>query len=142
MHRLLAAAVLLATPALAGAQAGQARNSQAESGQPPQRIRSVQLTPGQACPKGSADEVVVCSTVDPDEQFRIPQPLRNTEPTSAEKQSWVNRAETIDQVGREAGGLPNTCSPVGSGGQTGCVQRLLRDAADAKRNARIENARP
>jgi hypothetical protein len=142
MLRLLAAAALLASPALAAAQTRQAADSQAESGQPPQRIRSVQVQPGQACPKGSADEVVVCSTVNPDEQFRIPQPLRNTEPTSADKQSWVNRAETIDTVGREAAGLPNTCSPVGSGGQTGCVQKLLRESSDARRNARIEGTRP
>lgn len=140
MVRLLAAAAFLALPTLASAQTAPA--DQAQSGQPPQRIRNVQLNPGQACPKGTATEVVVCSTVNPDEQFRIPQPLRNANPTSAEKQSWVNRAETIDNVGREASGLPNTCSPVGAGGQTGCVQKLLRESSDARRNARIEGTRP
>lgn len=142
MIRLLATAALLAASTLASAQTRPVQADQAQSGQPPERIRNVQLNPGQACPKGTANEVVVCGTINPDEQFRIPQPLRDQAPTSAEKQSWVNRAETIDNVGREAAGLPNTCSPVGAGGQTGCVQKLLRDSANARRNARIEGTRP
>ena len=32
----------------------------------------------------------------------------------------------IDQVSREAGGLPNTCSVNGAGGQTGCSWQALQ----------------
>jgi hypothetical protein len=48
------------------------------------------------------------------------QALRDDSRSPAQNQSWVNRAATIDQVGRVAGGIPDTCSPVGTGGQSGC----------------------
>lgn len=73
---------------------------------------------------------MVCGTQE--EPYRIPKSLRETKP-DAVQQSWANRAETIDDVSREAAGLPNTCSPVGSGGQTGCVSKLLRNYAAEKR---------
>ena len=82
-------------------------------------IRDVTLAAGQPCPKAANDEVVVCRTLD--EPYRIPKTLRNAGPIAPTNQSWVNRAATIDEVGRKAGGLPNTCSPIGSGGQTGCT---------------------
>ncbi|HEU0067305.1 MAG TPA: hypothetical protein VFQ57_08715 [Sphingomonas sp.] len=94
-------------------------DAQAQTGQPPQRIRSVSLQRGEACPKPSmANEVVVCTTI-PD-PYRIPKPLRQLAPSAA-NQSWVNRTATMDRIGRQAAGLPDTCSPVGSGGQSGCA---------------------
>lgn len=98
---------------------------QAESGQPVRRIRNIALTGTAPCPKASSpDEVVVCSRID--EPYRIPKPLRDKKPIPAQNQSWVNRTASMDQVGREAAGLPDTCSPVGSGGQTGCTSQMLR----------------
>lgn len=125
MLRLVVLAALIATPSLATAQAGS----------PPQRIRSVQITKGQKCPTPSAPgEVVVCSTLE--EPYRIPRPLRDDGPVAAANQSWVNRAATVDQVGRVAGGLPNTCSVVGTGGQTGCAQAYAQQWAAERRAAR------
>jgi hypothetical protein len=99
---------------------GGAIAQQAETGQPPQRIRNVSIQRGQECPKSTADEVVVCTTII--EPYRIPGPLRREgAPATAANQSWVNRTAYADGVGRRAGGLPDTCSPVGSGGQTGCA---------------------
>ena len=43
------------------------------------------------------------NTVDPDEQFRIPTPLRNTEPGSADKQAWGNRVASMDEILAELG---------------------------------------
>ena len=129
MFRLAILAALIAGPALAQ-----------DQGQPPQRIRSIELRPGEACPKAqSADEVVVCRTVE--NPYRIPSELRDEgaaqQPTN---QSWVNRAATVDQVSRVAGGLPNTCSPVGTGGQTGCFNQAAQEQA-ASRNERAAAAR-
>ena len=124
MLRLVTAAALLLTPALAAAQ----------SGQPPQRIRNVQITQGQKCPPSTRDEVVVCSTLE--EPFRIPSELRDDGPVAAANQSWVNRAADLDQTSRVAGGLPDTCSPIGTGGQTGCFQARARAFAAEKRAAR------
>jgi hypothetical protein len=99
---------------------------QAETGQPVKRIRNIALTGTTPCPKASSpDEVVVCSRVN--EPYRIPKPLRDRKPIPAQNQSWVNRTAMMDQVGREAGGLPDTCSPVGSGGQTGCTAQMLQN---------------
>lgn len=134
MSRIFVALALLALPGTALAQTAaapagpanqtQANQTQAESGKPPKRIRDVELTAGQPCPKAENDEVVVCRTlVDP---YRIPKPLRNAGPIAPQNQSWVNRTATMDEVGRRAGGLPDTCSPVGSGGATGCTAQMLR----------------
>lgn len=95
-------------------------SAQAETGQPPQRIRQVTLTGEEKCPTAASDEIVVCSRLDPNEQFRVPKALRRAPEVPAQNQSWINRAATVDRVGRVAGGLPNTCSPVGTGGQSGC----------------------
>ena len=122
--RLILAALLTAFPAIAVAQ----------SGEPPQRIRNIQLGRGEACPKAAPGEVVVCSTLE--EPYRVPKAFRDTGPVPTSRQSWVNRASDIDQTSRVAGGLPNTCSPVGNGGQTGCFSAYGRGWA-AERKARV-----
>ncbi len=139
MFRLTLIAALLATPALASAQtapaapAAQEQGQGSETGQPPQRIRSVTLGAGQKCPASSTGEIVVCSTLD--QPYRIPKELRDDGPIAAQNQSWVNRAATADEVGRVAGGLPDTCSPVGTGGQSGCSQMRARAFAAERRAA-------
>lgn len=135
MGRMLLAIVSLTLPSAALAQATPIQ--EVASAQPPQRIRSVTLTGNQPCPVAQGDEVVVCSRIAPGDQFRVPPALRHEgAELQAQNQSWVNRAATIDQVGRVAGGLPDTCSPVGSGGQTGCTQQILRDYAAERAAAR------
>ena len=134
MFRTIAIAALFMLPGVASAQ------EQAESGQPPERIRNVTLTGTDKCPKAAEGEVVVCSTLE--EPYRIPKSLRETK-KSAATNSWVNRAATLDEVGREAGGLPDTCSPVGSGGQTGCALRLNQQfAAERAERKRQESTVP
>lgn len=139
---LSAAAVLALAPAAVSAQADAQPEvqgaSQAESGQPPQRIRQVTLTGEERCPTAAADEIVVCSRFDPNEQFRVPKELRRPLEVPAQNQSWVNRAATVDRVGRVAGGLPNTCSPIGAGGQTGCGIVAGQAWAAERRQARRE----
>ncbi|HEU0044896.1 hypothetical protein [Sphingomonas sp.] len=122
MLSLFALAALIASPAPTAAQ------------EPPQRIRNVQIAKGQACPKPVGDEVVVCSTLE--EPYRIPSELRNDQPIARAAGSWVNRAADIDQTSRVAAGLPDTCSPVGTGGQTGCFQAQARQWAADRRAAR------
>lgn len=122
MLRIAFMAALIVAPSLAAAQ----------DGNPPKRIRSIEIKKGEPCPKASGDEVVVCRTLD--EPYRIPSALRDEgaaqQPTN---QSWVNRAATIDQVGRVAGGLPDTCSAVGTGGQSGCALLQNQQYAAEKR---------
>ena len=112
----------------------------AQEGGSPQRIRSVTLAPGEKCPPSTGDEVVVCSRAG--NPYRIPPALRRTEIPAA-NQSWANRAATADQIGRVAGGLPDTCSPVGNGGQTGCaLARNQNYAAEKRAEARAAEGVP
>ena len=119
------AAAALAMPALAQAPAGS---------EPPKKIRSVTLVGDEKCPPPtSADEVVVCARLSPDEQYRIPKELRNEGPVAVERQSWAAKTDRMDEISREAAGLPDTCSPVGTGGQTGCTKVMLeRYRADVR----------
>lgn len=151
---LAAVSLLAATPALAqqntaatGADVSRdeqvaldraANDAQARTGQPPQRIRSVQLVGGQKCPESTATEVVVCRRIDPNEQYRVPKELRGTLAVPAQNQSWVNRTAAADAVGRTAGGVPNSCSAVGTAGQTGCAVNAARVWAAEKRQQQRE----
>ncbi|MES2754715.1 MAG: hypothetical protein V4659_08620 [Pseudomonadota bacterium] len=116
-------AIAVALPALA----------QSAPTTPPQRVRSVTLTGEQKCPLPVGDEVVVCSRIPAGDQYRIPSELRNAGPIAPENKSWAAKTDTMDEVGRQAAGLPNTCSPVGSGGHTGCATQLIKDSAADRR---------
>lgn len=100
----------------------------------PDRVRSIALTAGQTCPTPEPGEVVVCHPLE--DAYRIPKALRRATQIAARNHSWVNRAATIDEVGRVAGGLPDTCSVVGTGGQTGCTQAMMRQWAAQRRATR------
>ena len=134
LRSVIAALALLSAPAAAIAQ-----DKQAETGQPPQRVRSVTLSsPQQKCPPSTSTDIVVCNVVE--DPYRIPKTLRNTGPIAPQRQSWVNRVASDEQTAREAGGLPNTCSAVGSGGATGCSQAAARAwAAEMRAKANGQN---
>lgn len=155
MVRTLALVALLSFPVIASAQDARtpppadtvrAENDanaqkQAETGQPPQRIRNIALSGNTPCPKASdPSEVVVCSRIE--EPYRIPKPLRDKKPIPMQGQAWANRAAAADEVGKRAAGLPDTCSTVGSGGQTGCtmqqIQRWTAERAAKKRGEQID----
>ena len=136
MLRIAAVPLMLAL--VAGATPAWAQDQQAATGQPPQRIRDITLQGAQSCPPSTATEVVVCHRND--EPYRIPKALRDDGPIPAASQSWVNRAATVDQVGRVAGGLPDTCSAVGSGGQSGCALQQNQQWAAEQRARRAADA--
>lgn len=146
--RIVFLAALIALPAVAPAQTqgvdqsqttsraasqSDGQDAQAQTGQPPRRIRSVTLSPNQKCPKSTGDEIVVCQTLD--QPYRLPKGFRDATPTAA-NQSWTSRAAVAEETSRVAGGLPDTCSPVGTGGQSGCALQLNRAyAADRREQA-------
>lgn len=88
----------------------------------PERITSVTVFGDDPCPPGADGEIVVCGRQPESERYRIPKELRETkyEPPA---QSWTSRVHTIDDVSRV--GRPNSCSVVGTGGQTGCYAHAL-----------------
>lgn len=127
--RLIAATALLAVPAMA----------QEKPQDPPKRVRSILLYGTEECPKPeNADEIVVCSNAG-DSPYRIPKSLRDQPNEGAAAQAWTNRVETIEEVNRA--GLPNSCSPIGTGGQTGCTRQFLQQWYQQRLDARVKASR-
>ena len=60
-------------------------------------------------------------------------PLRQS--TQRTEQAWGARAETMDEVSRQV--LPNSCSVIGSYGQSGCQQAFIRQWYDSRRARRV-----
>jgi hypothetical protein len=129
--RLLIATALLATPALA--------QDKPEQKGPPQRIRSVMLYGDEQCPKPeSDDEIVVCANGG-DSPYRIPKQFRGQPKEGPGSTSWARRAEVVEEVNRA--GLPNSCSPIGTGGQTGCTRAFIRQWAQERLDRKAKAAR-
>ncbi|WP_374598214.1 hypothetical protein [Sphingosinicella sp.] len=90
----------------------------------PNRITNITVYGNEPCPKGDGDEIVVCAREPEGEQYRIPKRLRETKKNDPPSQSWTARVRTLDEASRPT--MPNSCSAVGSGGQTGCTMEMLR----------------
>ena len=116
MNRIVLALLLLAAPA--GAQ----------SADPPQRISTLLVYGDEPCPRSSDAEIVVCARQPESERYRIPKELRRQEYNEARDGSWAGTAKVLEYVSRE--GRPDSCSPVGSYGQTGCFRKFLEQARD------------
>ena len=129
---MLPALLALALLAPAAAQAQDAN----EDGKP-DRVRSVVLYGDEQCPKPSdPNEVVVCAHGD-DSLYRIPSELR--QPTERpDSTSWAVRADDVMQFSRA--GLPNSCSTIGSGGQTGCTLQMLQQWRTERRELQRRDA--
>ena len=118
LYAALIAAGVLATAAHAQPSAGER-----------EKIRQIIVYGTDPCPRGSANEVVVCARRPEAERYRIPESLREPEPT-VENESWAEKAEALEMVGRT--GI-QSCSPVGPGGASGCLAQLIRQAREERR---------
>ena len=131
MNRLLAAAALAAFLLPVSASA--------DPGDPPERVVTVTVFGNDPCPKATGDEIVVCPRLPESDRYRIPKRFRGKKASErAAASAWANRVETLESVSRA--GTPNSCSPVGSGGFTGCYAKLLADARAERRQAKTEAA--
>lgn len=83
------------------------------------------------CPASTDTEITVCARKDEGERFRIPAPLRD-DPNKVSNQAWTQKVKAYETVG--AAGI-NSCSPVGSGGATGCLARLINNAYAEKKQS-------
>jgi hypothetical protein len=92
---------------------------------PPQREVRVIVYGDDPCPVASSpDEIVVCGRQAEDERYRIPRALRDRRERRAGGTAWGARAEDLEDAQRDS--RPNSCSVVGTGGQTGCAAALVR----------------
>ena len=107
--------------------------------EPPKRVRSILLYGDEQCPKTEdPDEIVVCANAG-ESPYRIPKRLREQPKDDAASNAWTNRVEAVENFNRA--GLPNSCSPVGSGGQTGCTRAAIRQWYQERLDAKAKAAR-
>ena len=116
-----ACAVALPQPALAADQAGDKVNQLIVFGNDP-------------CPPSTDDQITVCARKDEGERFRIPEPVREN-PNKISNQAWTERVKAYETVGSFG---TNSCSPVGAGGDTGCLAKLINNAyAERKQSSDV-----
>ena len=90
------------------------------------------------CPRSTDDQVVVCARRPENERYRIPEKYRPSG-TRQQQESWANKARVIETVG--ATGI-NSCSPVGPGGYTGCLTRVIKEARDQRKQSAEDTTPP
>lgn len=100
-----------------------------------EKVKQVIVYGADPCPTSTGDEIMVCARLPDKDRYRIPKELRS-DPNDPKTQSWMNRAESIEYVGRSG---TDSCSPVGAGGATGCFAQIAR-AAKAERKAMMGDA--
>jgi hypothetical protein len=91
----------------------------------PQRTANLVVYGDDPCPTSSADEIVVCARRPENERYRIPKALRDkARGEGPASRSWASHWQGVEDATRYT--RPDSCSPVGSWGQTGCLQAMLR----------------
>lgn len=129
LPRLLLAAfpiVLHAAPALAQVQPPAA----------PTRESTIIVYGEDACPQPESEsEAVVCARRPEEERYRIPRQLRERQQIET---SWASRVESLEEESRPM--RPGSCSVVGSGGQSGCTNALIRQWFAERRARRAAEA--
>lgn len=89
------------------------------------------------CPRSSDAEVVVCVRRPDSERYRIPEAYSAPRDRQA-GEAWANRARALEYVS-DTGTF--SCSAVGPGGYTGCLQQFIRQSTGERRE-QIEGDNP
>lgn len=82
------------------------------------------------CPPSTGDDITVCARKSESERYRIPEPLRDSNNSPANR-AWTDKVLAYETVGA-TGTL--SCSAVGASGMTGCLNKLIGTAYAEKRN--------
>ena len=88
----------------------------------PQRQRTLVVYGDDPCPPSHDNDVVVCARRPEEERYRIPAPLRRGNRRG--EMSWTAQNAELEDAQRDS--RPNGCSVVGSFGQSGCTQAMIR----------------
>ena len=81
------------------------------------------------CQESTAEELVICVRLDEGERYRIPEALRQSDDPA--NQAWANRVKSFEAVGDFG---PLSCSPVGAGGELGCLAKIIEAAYEERRS--------
>ena len=90
------------------------------------------------CPRSTDDQVVVCARRPETERYRIPEKYRPGG-TRQQTEAWSNKAKVLETVGST--GI-NSCSPVGPGGYTGCLTRVIRESREQRKQSNEDTTPP
>ena len=70
----------------------------------------------------------------------LPMPAQAQQSSVAEQtEAWANKAKVLETVGST--GI-NSCSPVGPGGYTGCLTRVIKEARDQRKQSNDDTTPP
>ncbi|PZQ20626.1 MAG: hypothetical protein DI569_14900 [Sphingopyxis macrogoltabida] len=132
---LLLSLAALPLAALAVAPPAFAQRDLAQTGEPPQRTSVLYTYGDDPCPEPQGDEIIVCAQRPESDRYRVPRELRDAlkeDDDAGGGNSWAAAVEGYDDVARL--GRPNSCSPVGSYGFTGCAAAAMREWFAARRD--------
>lgn len=123
-------AVTLAQPAASpDAPKTEIRQSGSPSAKPGDvKVNQVIVYGDDPCAASTDDEITVCARFPESERYRIPPNLRD-DPNDPDAISWTRKAERLELAGRT--GI-NSCSTVGPGAGTGCLNQLIKGWAEAE----------
>lgn len=102
------------------------------------RIAEIIVYGDDPCPRSTDSEVVVCARKPESERYRIPERFRESGPLQT-RQSWAARARSFEYVGRTG---TMSCSAVGPGGHTGCLQNMIDRARAEYRDSQTQGVPP
>jgi hypothetical protein len=118
--------------------AGAARAAEPETGEPPEKMSALEVYGDDPCPRSTGDEIVVCARLPESERYRVPKRFRKPRKRDLADVAWGTRVQDLEYVSRT--GRPNSCSPVGSFGQTGCTQQFLSQWRAERNQAKEDNS--
>lgn len=96
----------------------------AEEGVVPEKASTLVVYGDDPCPQPrDAEEIVVCARKPEDERYRIPKELREKTDDRGSV-AWGTRFSELEDATRFS--RPNSCSVVGTWGQTGCYEMSIR----------------
>lgn len=116
----LAGAAAFASPASAQAVSSVDRNG----------IKRMLVYGTDPCPPSAAGEITICARRPDQDRYRVPERFREPDALTGPNEAWAYKAERLEMVGA-SGTL--SCSPVGPGGSTGCMNQLINAARKERR---------
>lgn len=109
--------------------------------EPPKRTVVATVYGNDPCPTGAGGEIVVCGRRPESERYRLPRAARGRHAAeNPANNAWANKVRANEDASRTAAGLPDTCSAVGSGGQSGCQHKFLMQSRLQRQEGQAEAA--
>ncbi len=124
MYRSISAAILAASTIACSVVGSSAAYAQDED----YSVNQLVVYGDQECPQSTDTMVTICVRME--DQYRIPSNLRQS--SDPANKPWAERVQAFEML--TATGIMS-CSPVGSGGETGCTQAMIQQAYGEKATA-------